>query len=326
MPGKKKKKKIPRYIADTDDKNILQRYFEEVGKIYEDNDNEFDIEYCEENRDKLLKMNLKCVIKTAKGYRGRGLSLEELISAGNEGLCIAWDKYNPKRNKIREKIFNDINMCDEPISKQWIIEHIGEYCEYGRYKEKFSKKFVNVKKTEFTKEEVLAWVDKNITKATFNSVAMLWVNAYIRQELNKNSRMVKKPIKDIQAEIRGDAPKEYLLDISSPLDVGSNNITLDEKLDLADEERTDLDEEDTFTMLHDTLRTLFANINIRDRRLVLQRFGVGYVRPFQPREIAERENISVARVSQILSDTLKKMQKNAEIYGLKGEDVLSYFE
>lgn len=325
MPGKKKKK-IPRYIADTDDKNILQRYFEEVGKIYEDNDNEFDIEYCEENRDKLLKMNLKCVIKTAKGYRGRGLSLEELISAGNEGLCIAWDKYNPKRNKIREKIFNDINACNDLIPKQWVIEHIGEYCEYGRYKEKFSKKFVNVKKTEFTKEEVLAWVDKNITKATFNSVAMLWVNAYIRQELNKNSRMVKKPIKDIQAEIRGDAPKEFLLDISSPLDIGSNNITLDEKLDLADNEHMDIDDEDTFVMLHDTLKTLFTNINIRDRRLVLQRFGVGYVRSFQPREIAERENISVARVSQILSDTIKKMQKNAETYGLKGEDILSYFE
>lgn len=324
MSGKKKKK-IPRYIADTDDKNILQWYFEEVGKIYEDNDNDFDIEYCEENRDKLLKMNLKCVIKTAKGYRGKGLSLEELISAGNEGLCIAWDKYNPKRNKIREKIFKEINNCEDSIPKQWIIDHIGEYCEYGKYKDKFAKKFVKVQKMEFSKKEVLDWVDKNITKATFNSVAMMWVNAYIRQELNKNSRMVKKPIKDIQAELRGDAPKEFLLDISSPLDVSSNNITLDEKLDLADEERTNLDEEDTFNMLHDTLKILFTNINIRDRRLVLQRFGVGYVRPFQPREIADKENISVARVSQILSDTIKKMQKNAETYGLKAENILSYF-
>jgi len=321
----KKKKKIPRYIADTDDKNILQRYFEEVGKIYEDNDNEFDIEYCEDNREKLIEMNLKCVIKTAKGYRGRGLSLEDLISAGNEGLCIAWDKYNPKRNKIREKIFTEIEMCPDMIPKHWVIEHIGEYCEYGRYKDKFSKKFVNVDKTEFAKEEVLAWVDKNITKATFNSVAMLWVNAYIRQELNKYSRMVKKPIKDIQAELRGEAPKEFLLNISSPLDVSSNNITLDEKLDIMDEQRTDVDEEDTFLMLHDTLKTLFTGISIRDRRLVLQRFGVGYVRAFQPREIADRENISVARVSQILSDTLKKMQKNAEVHGLKAENILSYF-
>ena len=123
MSGKKKKK-IPRYIADTDDKNVLQRYFEEVGKIYEDNDNEFDIEYCEENRDKLLKMNLKCVIKTAKGYRGRGLSLEELISAGNEGLCIAWDKYNPKRNnnpvpihlKIPDGKGNRIDIQGQPYS------------------------------------------------------------------------------------------------------------------------------------------------------------------------------------------------------------------
>lgn len=321
-----KKKKIPRYIADTDDKNVIQRYFEEVGKIYEDNDNEFDIEYCEENREKLLQMNLKCVIKTAKNYRGRGLSLEELIGAGNEGLCIAWNKYNPNKNKIREKIFEDINKCGDMISKQWIIEHIGEYCEYGRYKDKFQKKFIKPAANEFAKEEVLNWVDKNITRATFNSVAMMWVNAYIRQELNKHSRMVKKPIKDIQKELRGEAPKEYLLDISSPLDSGSNNITLDEKLDIYDDRRTDIDEEDTFIMLHDTLKVLFTGINVRDRRLVLQRFGVGYVRPFQPREIAEREDISVARVSQILSDTLKKMQKNAELYNIDPANVLSYFD
>lgn len=320
------KKKIPRYIADTDDKNILQRYFEDVGKIYEDNDNDFNIEYSEENREKLLKMNLKCVIKVAKGYRGRGMTLDELISAGNEGLCIAWEKYKPSKNKIREDLLEAIDKCPDEIPAQWIMKNIGEYCEYGKYKEKFIKKFLKGDKKSFPKEDVRKWVDKNISNATFNSVAMLWVNAYIRQELNKHSRLIKKPIKDIKLEMEGKVPKEVLLDISSPMEVGSNNMSLDEKLDIVDDTRTELDEEDTFQVLHDTLKVLFTNINLRDRRLVLQRFGVGYVRPFQPKEIAELENISVARVSQILSDTLKKMQKNAENYGLKSEEILSYFD
>lgn len=320
-----KKKKIPRYIADTDDKNILQRYFEDVGKIYEENDNEFNIEYCEENREKLLKMNLKCVIKVAKGYRGRGMTLDELISAGNEGLCIAWEKYNPSKNKIRESLMELIRSCPEEISKDWILKNLGEYCEYGKYKEKFIKKFLKSKKDTFPREDVLHWVDKNINNATFNSVAMLWVNAYIRQELNKHSRLIKKPIKDIKLEMDGKVPKEVFVDISAPLEANPNSISLDEKLDLTDDVRTDLDDEDAFVVLHSVLKTLFTNISTRDRRLVLQRFGLGYVRPFQPKEIADRENISVARVSQILSDTLKKMQKNAELYGLKADEILSYF-
>ena len=72
--------------------NSTQRYFREVNDIYDRNNNNFDIEYCEENRDKLIEMNLKSVIAIAKKYQGLGLTLEELISAGNLGLCIAYIK------------------------------------------------------------------------------------------------------------------------------------------------------------------------------------------------------------------------------------------
>ena len=69
-----------------DPQNSIQQYFKEVGRIYEKNNNKFDIEFCPENRDKLIEMNLKTVISVAKRYQGLGLSLQELISAGNYGL------------------------------------------------------------------------------------------------------------------------------------------------------------------------------------------------------------------------------------------------
>lgn len=51
-----------------------------------------------EARDKLITANLRFVIKVAEKYQGFGLSMEELIGAGNIGLVIAADKFKPSSN------------------------------------------------------------------------------------------------------------------------------------------------------------------------------------------------------------------------------------
>ena len=76
---------------------LLQNYFDDVKTVYENLPDE-ELEFCEENRDAILKSNLKMVISTAKKYRNRGLSLEDLIGAGNVGLCVAWEKFKPEHN------------------------------------------------------------------------------------------------------------------------------------------------------------------------------------------------------------------------------------
>ena len=82
--------------------NSIQQYFKELGDIYARHNNDYNIEFCEENRDKLIEMNLKAVVSIAKRYQGLGLSLQELISAGNLGLVIAFDKFDP--NKSHKKL------------------------------------------------------------------------------------------------------------------------------------------------------------------------------------------------------------------------------
>lgn len=49
-----------------EDYSSLQQYFEEVRFVYDKNGNDTNIEYSPENREKLIEMNLKCVIKIAK--------------------------------------------------------------------------------------------------------------------------------------------------------------------------------------------------------------------------------------------------------------------
>ena len=44
--------------------------------------------------EKLSHSNLRLVTAVAKIYRGCGLSMEELISIGNEGLVLAAEKYD----------------------------------------------------------------------------------------------------------------------------------------------------------------------------------------------------------------------------------------
>ena len=48
-------------------------------------------------RNELVQANLRFVVSVAKGYRNRGLSLEELVSAGNIGLLKAAERFDETR-------------------------------------------------------------------------------------------------------------------------------------------------------------------------------------------------------------------------------------
>jgi len=50
-----------------------------------------------EARAKLVNANLRFVIAVARGYQNRGMSLEDLISAGNEGLITAAERFDGTR-------------------------------------------------------------------------------------------------------------------------------------------------------------------------------------------------------------------------------------
>lgn len=49
-------------------------------------------------RKRLVEANLRFVVKIARSFEGRGVSLDELICAGNEGLIRAVEKVNPAKN------------------------------------------------------------------------------------------------------------------------------------------------------------------------------------------------------------------------------------
>ena len=149
--------------------NSIQQYFKEVGNIYEKNNNDYNIEFCPENRDKLIEMNLKAVISIAKRYQGLGLSLQELISAGNYGLVVAFDKFDPNRSKLKDNVLSSVETLPDEFTFEELSTAVNQYFTYGDIKKKFADKFESG--DVYKKKDVIKWVNKNIYNAKFNSIA-----------------------------------------------------------------------------------------------------------------------------------------------------------
>lgn len=310
------------------EKTILQQYFNEISRVYDKNDNNYNIVYCPENLDKLIEMNLKTVISIAKGYQGLGLTLEELISAGNLGLviCAKGDekthipKYDPNRAKLKDDMIAALDDLNDDASEQDILSHIHQYMTYGDIKKKFVKNFGTGKDNcwnTFTKTDVIKWIKRNVHNATFNSVAFMWIRAYILIEIDNSSRLVKKPKSEIYNDKLkyGAYQKEITLDIDAP--IGDDNDTcFGDILNIDDDKPNDLDVSEAYDTFKDGLNKLLEGVKSRDRAVFLKKFGIGLPRPMLPKEIAEQENLSIARISQIFQSIIEQMQINQIKYNI----------
>lgn len=303
----------------------LHKYFKEINKIYNDNDNNYDIEFTPENRDAILSMNLKSVIAIAKCYQGLGVDLEDLIGAGNEGLCKAWEKYDPSRARLKTDMINAIKELGEgELQYKDIAMTINKFLQYGNHINKaFEKRFKRGK--TYKTDEVIDWINHNISNAKFNSVACKWIKAYIIQEINKNSRIVKKPksVIDRDKEENGTYKKEVRVDMDAPVSRGDDSYTFGELMAAEDDsiDKDSYENLENYKIFKQNLNILLDGVKSRDRRILLKKFGIGTIRPLQPNEIAIQENLSVARISQIISTTLEEMVKNAKRYNINHAEI-----
>lgn len=310
---------VSRITLNGQELTSTQRYFRDVNNVYEKHNNDYDIEYCEENRNKLIEMNLKSVIAVAKNYQGLGLSLEELISAGNLGLCIAWDKYDPNRAKLKDNMLSQVEKLPVNFNYNQAKHIMSQFLTYGDVLTKFDNKF-KVGNT-FTKEDMTNWIEKNIVNAKFNSIANLWIRAYILIEIDNYSRIVRKPKTEIykDSQKNGAYQREQIIDIDSPIgDDGQS--TYGDMLVGGDDYNT-IESSEAYDIYKSGLNKLLDGVKSRDRSVFLKKFGIGLPRPLLPREIAQQEGLSIARVSQIFQYVIEKMQANAAKYNINIDEL-----
>lgn len=305
------KEKIP-----TDLTGSIGRYFDDVGRVYEKNGNDMNIEYCPENREKLIEMNTKTVIYIAKQYRNKGVEFEDLIGAGNLGLCIAFDKFKPNEFKLNTKLQDAIAEFDCPddttkcIDGIDIVGSMSRVITYGDLNSKLTRSFK--KGVMYSRQDMKNWVLKNVCSARFNSVATMWIRACILQEI-KNSTLVHKPdsVRIKSKKETGVYNPDVYVSIDRPVAKDSDT-TLDNFLQSEEEIEWSLEKTDVRKTVRDILERLLKGVAIRDRRIFMEKFGIGLPRPMQPKEIAEHEDLSIARVSQIFQQVMVAMKENAE--------------
>lgn len=312
-----------------DGDSSIQKYFKEINKIYTENDNNYDIEYSPENRDRIISMNLKSVIAIAKCYQGLGIDFQDLISTGNEGLCRAWEKYDPARACLKENLTSAINEIEQDeISFEQLNEVVSSFLKYGEVKKEFENKFKpgNI----YTKKQILEWINKKVQNAKFNSVACKWIKAYIVQEINSNSRIVKKPKTEIDKDRTetGSYKREVKVNIDAPIGGDENSKSIGDVLTSEDEgvEKESLENEENYKIFKNGLKLLLDGVKSRDRRIILKKFGIGMPRPMQPNEIAAQEALSVARISQIINSTLQQMIENSKKYNIDKNELFAALE
>jgi RNA polymerase sigma factor (sigma-70 family) len=285
--------------------DILQAYFKDVRRVYDKNGEEYDITFCSDNKEKLIEMNLKSVISIAKKYTNLGLSIEDLIGAGNMGLCIAVDRYKLNKNELRDVFIESVEKLEDPVRYDVLCNIFMDLYTYGKPLVAFNKRFKE--DNTYHKSEILKWANKNLKDAKFNSVANMWIRAYITNALNTQSRLIRKSLSDIKKE--KEEGRDVIIDINQPYN-DSNNITYIETIDIDDSTPDSIVVEETHRMFNDTISLLMDGLHMRERRIICCRYGLGLPRPLKPQEIAEREGIGVSRVSQIIQQSLDKMKDN----------------
>lgn len=306
---------VSKLSTSSNDVNITQQYFKEINEIYNANKNNYHIDYCPENRNKLIEMNLKTVIMIAKKYQGLGLSLNELISAGNLGLVVAYDKFDPTRSKLKDDAIKLLDKLNESFNYDELSNTLSCILTYGDIKKKFMERFRP--NNTYTKKELIRWINSNIYNAKFNSVATMWIRAYILIEIDNYSRIVKKPKAEIHKdrELYGSYKKENTVDIDAPVSDNSN-ASMSDIMKLEDETNSELEISEAYGTLKTGLNLLLEGVKVRDRSIFLKKFGIGLPRPMLPKEIADQEGLSIARISQIFQTVIEQMQKNQVKYDI----------
>lgn len=255
--------------------DILKDFFKDIDK-YPIYSGEEQIELAREakagnkiSREKLITSNLRFVITCAKKYVSQGVPLIDLINAGNLGLILALNNYDPDkgykflsfavwyiRREILREIYNTGRTIRYPIT---FISNITKV-------KKATEEFVAKNQREPTEEELIKLV--NFTQKQYNSIVL---------------------------------DKSYCQSFDTPIS-DNGNITLKDILP-----ESNVAFSDPFTK--DTISNCLKCLNSREYKVITEFYGLNgeYERPVK--EIAKEMGLGDERIRQLRKSGIKKLQQ-----------------
>ncbi len=228
-------------------------------------------------REKLVTANLRFVVSVAKQYQHQGVPLIDLINEGNIGLITAADKFDETRG------FKFISYAIWWI-RQSILQSIAEYSNIVRRPQ--SQIAISNKIKNATNE----FIQKNQRYPSAEELSEI-----ISLEIDK-----------IETAIKSDA---HVSSIDAPI-TDDESSTMADTLASSSDFNTDR-HVDYESMCSDLMQVLCSVLNDRERKIVIQSFGIGC----QERGLEDIGNdmgLTRERVRQIRERGIEKIRKSSK--------------
>ena len=228
-------------------------------------------------KEKLVTANLRFVVSVAKQYQHQGVSLSDLINEGNIGLITAAEKFDETRG------FKFISYAIWWI-RQSILQSISEYSNIVRRP---------------LNQIMISNKIKSATNAFFQKY-------HRNPSAGELSELISMEIDKIEVALQSEA---HVTSMDAPItdDEGSTmNDTLASSSDYDTDRAMDYE-----SMYSDIMQVLGEVLNDRERKIVIQSFGIGC----QERgldDIGCEMGLTRERVRQIRERSLDKMRKSTK--------------
>src|ERR687883_630136 len=228
-------------------------------------------------RDRMVRANLRLVVNIARGYTGKGLSLQDLIEEGNLGLLRAVEGFDPS-----------MNTRFSTYASYWI-------------KQSIKRALVNTAKTiripAYMVELLAKW-----RRATARLQDELG-RPPTHEEVAKTLGLPKKKLNIIKKAIRvyNSAPQS---------DQAESGWSLDEMLMDGHAKTPDTEMVEADDLKH--VLELLDKMDKREATVLRMRFGLDDEAPKTLKEIGERLGLTRERVRQIESEALSKLSESMQ--------------
>lgn len=269
----------------------VNEYFKHLGKITQEIDREEMARLWKrakkgdkDAKNKIMEMNLRLVIPTAKRFQRPGMELMDLIEEGNLGLMQAIDKFEPEKG-YRFSTY----------AVYWIEQYIRKYIEEQSGSIKIpSHAWGNLKRWFRAWNELK---EANGRDPSLNEMAA---------ELNLTARQVKS-IMDTLSAAKG-------VDSLTTLVHEEDETTLEDLI--SDDGKGNPHDVFLKNENQDTIKKSMEELNDRDRQVVIMRYGLADNEPKTLGEVAEILGLSRERVRQIEERAVNTLRKEAQKAGI----------